>query len=94
MPWNIPRNGPVSIDIRNPRVGEPPLIQARSAPVEYPRPKVLSRNAHRNTDPRAMRNTARVRAAAVVLRMALCSPEERWPAIVISSASSACLFRL
>jgi hypothetical protein len=48
-------------------VGEPPLIQALSAGVAYPNPKVLSRNAHRNSNPSTTRKTARNLAAPVVM---------------------------
>src|SRR5918993_760940 len=56
--WNVLSNGPTATLERNPRVGEPPLTQALSDAVAYPNPKVLSRNAHRNTNPVATRSVA------------------------------------
>lgn len=50
MSWKKPSNGPTSTD-RKPLVGLPPLIHAFADGVAYPRPNVLSTNAHRNTNP-------------------------------------------
>src|SRR5690606_19742024 len=44
---------------RKPVVGEPPLSQARSAGVAKPRPKVLSRKAHRKVKPISRRTMPR-----------------------------------
>src|SRR5918993_1924520 len=67
MVWKVDSKGPTATRLRNPLVGEPPLIQARSAGVAYPNPKVLSANAHRNSNPSTTRKTARNLAAPVVI---------------------------
>src|SRR5918995_3937460 len=67
MVWKVSSKGPTATRLRNPLVGEPPLIQARSAGVAYPNPKVLSANAHRNSNPSTTRKTARNLAAPVVI---------------------------
>lgn len=52
-------SGPVTESLlRKPWLGVPPLIQARSAGVENPRPKVLSKKAQRKMKPVASRSTA------------------------------------
>src|SRR5512132_3319277 len=65
--WKVDSKGPTATLLRKPLVGEPPLIQALADGVAYPNPKVLSRNAHRNTNPSATRKTARNLAAWVVI---------------------------
>src|SRR5829696_4972333 len=65
--WKVDSKGPTATPLRNPLVGEPPLIQALADGVAYPNPKVLSRNAHRNANPSATRKTARNLAAPVVM---------------------------
>jgi hypothetical protein len=51
-------------------VGEPPLIQALAAGVAYPSPKVLSRNAQRNSKP----TTTRVMARSLLARVLMIAP--------------------
>ena len=62
--WNSDWNGPTATWDRKPLVGDPPWIQAPADGVEYPRPKSLSRNAHRKMKPVAIRRTAIQRAPA------------------------------
>src|SRR5215218_4816468 len=65
--WKVDSKGPTATLLRNPLVGEPPWIQALADGVAYPNPKVLSRNAHRNSNPSATRKTVRNLAAPVVM---------------------------
>ena len=44
--------------LRKPKVGEPPVIQASAPAVAIPRPKVLSRKAHRKIQASARRASA------------------------------------
>ncbi|KKR60817.1 MAG: hypothetical protein UU01_C0033G0005 [Parcubacteria group bacterium GW2011_GWA2_40_37] len=49
--WKTSASGPLTAFARKPVVGEPPLIQAFSATVAKPNPKVLSKNAQRKIKP-------------------------------------------
>ena len=54
-----PAKGPSTL-FRNPVVGDPPRIQARSPGVAWSRPNILSRNAQKKTNPSPRRVTASV----------------------------------
>src|SRR5688572_28310087 len=62
--FHIDAKGP-SARPRQPAVGCPPLIQALASVVLKPQPKVLSRNAHRNVQPKAIRTIPKTYWAAV-----------------------------
>src|SRR3989344_5015884 len=63
-PLKIEANGPRTAPDRKPEVGEPPAIHALPASVPIPKPKVLSKNAHKKTKPRTQR-----RATNAILRL-------------------------
>src|SRR4029450_10502897 len=65
--WKVDSKGPTATLLRKPLVGEPPWIQALAAGVAYPSPKVLSRNAHRNSKPTTTRMMARNLVARAVM---------------------------